>query len=77
MTAAPKTDGPVPDTGTTGVGAAATGQEHPACSVHDGFRQAPSTHASPDAQSLFIVQPWLHEDIGGSGVGVGATTVVH
>lgn len=77
MTVAPRTDGPVPETGTFGVGASATGHEQPACSVHDGFRQAPSTQARPDAQSLFIVHPWLHEDTGVSGVGVGSTTVEH
>lgn len=40
-------------------------------SVHDGFRHALSTHASPAPQSAFTVQDWLHDDCLGVGVGVG------
>ncbi len=60
---APRTDGPEPETGTFGVGAApapAVRQRQLACEVQVEFLHAPPIHTSCAAQSVFTVQDWLH-----------------
>jgi len=67
---APRTDGPDPETGIFGVGAAATTQRQLVCDVQEELRHSPPMQTNPPAQSVLSVQVALQPD-GGIGVGVG------
>lgn len=74
MTVAPRTLGPAPDTGTSGVGVG-NWQLQLVCCVQEGFRQKPPLQTSPDRQLVSPVQLAL-QPCRGVGVGVGVCVPV-
>ncbi len=76
MTLAPRTEGPVPATGISGVlgGVVGRAQVQLVWLTQLGLRHAPSLHTSPAAQSVVTEQELLQPASGGGGVGVGAAT---